>query len=287
MQRSIREYQIGRTKIVLPADHALDRYQTVYKKYDRALGEIARLISGKYPGFCAIDIGANVGDSAALISTHQEVAILCIEGGLPFVPFLLENARRLGPQVEIEIAFIGDDASTDRLVLDVDPAGTAKLVPGALTGGVEIKSLASILAKSPRFASPKLLKIDTDGFDFQIITSSVDLIGKLRPVVFYEYAPFLREHGIVEGLQSIRSLVDAGYAHFIVYDNFGNYLIHLDTEDMAQFVDLNVFLASSRANETTVGYFDVCAFVPEDRDLFEALRRYELDPYITRPTPVD
>ncbi|HWM67238.1 MAG TPA: hypothetical protein VNO35_11695 [Steroidobacteraceae bacterium] len=58
-----------------------------------------------------------------------------------------------------------------------------------------------------------------------------------------------------------------------------NALIHLTADNAAQFIDLNGYLCSNRANGVAVAYFDICCFAPQDRDLFEALRAYELSPY--------
>jgi hypothetical protein len=121
----VKEYTVGRTKLLLPADHALDRYQARWKRYDRALGEIARLVWQKYPNSAAVDIGANVGDSAALINTYHDIPTLCIEGGEAFLPFLRENARRIGAHVAIEAAFVGDSASANVYALQSSQAGTA------------------------------------------------------------------------------------------------------------------------------------------------------------------
>ena len=60
-------YKIGRFELVLPSDHALEMYQTKWKLYDWILGEISRLVFCKYPDATVVDVGANVGDSAALI----------------------------------------------------------------------------------------------------------------------------------------------------------------------------------------------------------------------------
>jgi FkbM family methyltransferase len=277
---AVKEYVVGRTKLLLPADHAIDHYQARWKRYDRALGEIARLVKGKYPDFRAIDIGANVGDSAALISTYHDVPTLCIEGTETFLPFLRENARRIGSHVAIEVAFVGDGAAGDAYALQSNDVGTAKLVvdPDRATG-IQVKRLDALLAGAADFAQPRLIKIDTDGFDFQIITTSVALLSELKPVLFYEYAPFERPNGVVDGIKSYQALLQAGYRHFIIYDNFGNYLLHLTGESMAQFVDLNGFLCSNQVNGVAVYYFDICAFGPEDFDLFNALRSAELSSF--------
>src|SRR5271170_3339530 len=142
---AVKEYVVGRTKLLLPADHAIDAYQARWKRYDRALGEIARLVWGKYPDYRAIDIGANVGDSAALISTYHDVPTLCIEGTEAFLPFLRENARRIGPHVALEVAFVGDGAAAAGLALRTSAAGTAKLIadpdPAA---GIQVKRLDAL-----------------------------------------------------------------------------------------------------------------------------------------------
>ena len=273
-----KEYVIGRTKLILPEDHALERYQARWKRYDRALGEIARLIEAKYPDFRAIDIGANVGDSAAVISTYDNVETLCIEGTESFLPYLRENARRMGPHIKIEVAFVGDE-TPEGYGVKLNEVGSAKLVADGSAAGVKVRSLASLLAAAPDFARPRLLKIDTDGFDFQIITASKALLADIKPVVFYEYAPFEQPNGVADGLQSYQSLVEAGYRFFMVYDNFGNFLVHLTADDFARFVDLNGYLCSNQANGVAVYYYDLCAFAEPDLDVFNALRTYELSPY--------
>jgi len=276
----VKEYAVGRTTLLLPADHAIDRYQARWKRYDRALGEIARIVHEKYPDFTAIDIGANVGDSAALISAYHDVPTLCIEGTEAFLPFLRENARRIHKHVAIEVAFVGDDASASTFGLQNNQMGSAKLVAAAGGGAqIEVKRLDALLVDSAGFERPRLIKIDTDGFDFQIIASSVALLSDIKPVVFYEYAPFEQPNGIADGIRSFQALVQAGYRHFVVYDNFGNFLVHLNNDDLDQFVDLNGYLCSNQVNGIAVHYFDLCAFSGQDADLFYALRRSELAPY--------
>ncbi|HUI60605.1 MAG TPA: hypothetical protein VLX90_10300, partial [Steroidobacteraceae bacterium] len=164
----VKEYTVGRTRLLLPVDHALDRYQAKWKRYDRALGEIARLVWQKYPNSTAVDIGANVGDSAALINTYHDIPTLCIEGGEAFLAFLRENARRIGPHVVVEAAFVGDSASANVYALQSTEAGTAKLVSDPnRAADIRVRSLDALLSGAAGFSHPRLIKTDTDGFDFQ------------------------------------------------------------------------------------------------------------------------
>lgn len=104
-----REYAVGPYTIMLPVGHRLDSYQKTYKRYDIALGEIANIIAQKYPNMTALDIGANIGDSAALICKYQKIPVLCIEGDKHFIPLLRENSARIGAHIIIEECFIGAD----------------------------------------------------------------------------------------------------------------------------------------------------------------------------------
>jgi hypothetical protein len=88
----------------------------------------------------------------------------------------------------------------------------------------------------------------------------------------------LPNRGEQQGLQTIQSLFNVGYEYFLVYDNFGNYLISLSNQEYERFLDLTAYLASSRKKSGTpsVYYFDICAFVEDDFDLFEEVRFIEL-----------
>ena len=176
--------------------------------------------------------------------------------------------------------FVGDSTPANVYALQSTGAGTAKLVADTgQKGDITVKRLDELLAGVPGFAHSRLIKIDTDGFDFQIIMSSAVLLADLKPVLYYEYAPFEQPNGVADGISSFQSLLESGYRHFRVYDNFGHFLIHLGAEHLAQFIDLNAFLCSNRVNGVAVPYFDICAMMPEDRDLFEALRAFELAPF--------
>lgn len=278
---SPREYAVGRHTILLPPGHVLDIHQAQYPRYDIPLGEIARLVFGKYRDSTAIDVGANVGDSAAAIRSYVTVPILCVEGSAEFLPLLRENAARIGGDVEIVEAFVGDGVD----VIDPDRAAqtesTCSLVDARAEeagSGVRSRTLISILSDHPRFAAAKLLKIDTDGYDYPIILASAEHFSRARPVVFFEYVTQgFGQRQETLSIDAIRALSDVGYDRFVVYDCFGNFLV--TARDSVTFEELNTYLRSNRlGSESSVRtwYLDVCAFHRDDRDLFEELRCLEL-----------
>jgi FkbM family methyltransferase len=281
-RKKTKEYRVGRTQLLLPDDSPLESYQSHWLKYDVALGEVARLVAQKYPDACAIDIGANVGDTAALIRKHTDIPILCIEGNEVFFPYLHENLRRIGGETGIVKAYVGTgreeiDQSRVQTVHVTSTARHAVAVSGS--GHVPTRTLAEILAENRRFAEPRLIKIDTDGFDFRIIASSVDVLSSILPVVFYEYDPEYSASdpraAVKAAVDSIEALAGIGYEHFALYDNFGHLIVGLNKDQVAIAEQLTWFLFSNSRFGTAVYYFDVCAFATKDNDLYDALLSWE------------
>lgn len=275
-----KEYQIGPHKILIPLEHALESYQKNYKRYDFALGEVAKIIFEKYPNSSAVDIGANVGDSAALICKYQNIPVLCVEGTPYYLNFLKKNALRIGSNIFIDECFAGEDGSLIDSNNIMKKAGTASILKaevetfsGLGSNPIKVKSLKRILVDNPKFLQMKLLKIDTDGYDFRIIRKSINEIKVIKPVLFFEYDLHFYENAVDEAMLALRDLVAGGYKHFIVYDNFGNYL--LSTDDIAIFNDLNIYLNLNKKYKQIVYYLDVCAFHTDDFDLCKKIKEIE------------
>ncbi|MFM5943898.1 MAG: FkbM family methyltransferase, partial [Dolichospermum sp.] len=137
----------------------------------------------------AIDIGANVGDTAALIQEFQPIPTLCIEGNPEYFSFLERNAQIIG-NIEIAYCFIGEDGETVDLKKIVSQNGTTSINNALGKSGENIsimQSLGSVIEEFSSFKNSKILKIDTDGLDLEIIRMSQDVIGNLKPVVYFEY----------------------------------------------------------------------------------------------------
>jgi FkbM family methyltransferase len=272
---AVKFYAVGGKQIVLPHDHPLENYQSHWRRYDLVLADITRVVSQKYASLAVIDIGANVGDSAALIRRDVPCPVLCIEGHPSFLPFLHHNAALLGENVFVEDSFVG----TETVLEYVEASnGTASLVSSAATAAsakagrtFHATTLATILQKHPQFAGSKLLKIDTDGFDFPIIVAAADFLQQMRPIVYFEYDPSFSPDDSSESEEALEILFTAGYVHFLVFDNFGNPLARIEGPDRLRFAELNAFLKSNRENGVATYYLDVCAIHRDDDDLIYPL----------------
>ncbi len=220
-----------------------------------------------------------MGDTAALIRNHTDVPILCIEGSTAFTPYLEHNASIIG-EIQIEDCFVGEQDELLSIERVNHHSGTASIVKSRNSENkIAMKSLRTIVESYPRFQNAKLLKTDTDGFDFSILRSSSSLISSMLPVLHFEYDLTFQKNAPIDAIDTLKTLCEIGYEKFLVYDNFGNYLISLSKPDHEKFRDLNAYLVSNRriSGTTAVYYFDICAFSTVDIDLFENVRQLELE----------
>lgn len=198
-------YRIGAAELELPLSHELPFYRSDHPEYGEAVGRIAAELGGP-----VVDVGANVGDTAAIVRAHTDVPILCIEGDERFFAILRRNAARLDPPPELEHAYLDAPAwaAVER------SRGTARVVAGE--GRLRSRTLAEILGDHPRFAAPALVKLDTDGLDVPILLAELDVLRRLKPALFFEYDPHLGAEPVV--FERLREL---GYREAHVYENTG------------------------------------------------------------------
>lgn len=163
------DYWVGGHKIRLPEGHALPTYQKKYKRYDFTLGELARIVSEKYPGTPRIDIGANIGNSwAAVMNRHVIAETLLIEGDPAYTKLLRFNVDRLGHPAQICEVFCGiesgvvSEESTQRTGAETSSINKTPVIAGDST----VPDLTFHL--HPVFKLSKPIKLDTAGYYFGI-----------------------------------------------------------------------------------------------------------------------
>lgn len=84
------------------------------------------------------------------------------------------------------------------------------------------KPLDEIIESYPGFADVDILKIDTDGHDFEVLAGARKLVLTAKPVVLFECDAFRNEHCVVEDCsETLRFFRSSGYNFVLVYDNFG------------------------------------------------------------------
>jgi FkbM family methyltransferase len=261
-------------KLDLPNDHWLPQIRNQLPDYGENIGRLAAAVEGKYPGRGFIDVGANVGDTAAIVRAHSNLPILCIEGSEFFYELLKENIRQLKGEIELECTLV-DSASAERKGSLSVEYGTASFQTDSNdSASRRFARLDSILARHPRFQSSKILKIDTDGMDGRILAGALEWISVARPVLFWEHDIGRDAAAGGPGLDIFERLLEIGYRTGVVFDNTGEFIQAVSLDARQQLADLSDYLPGG---EQFYGYCDVCAFHEEDLDLCSLVRRMELE----------
>ena len=256
---------VGEQALVVPLSHDLPLYQTRYPDYSENLGRVAAALVAAEPGASIVDIGANVGDSVAIIRHRvADVPILCIEGDDHFLPYLRRNVRGLEEAVEVAAVYVRYSAGAgERELTVVRSRGTAQLVDraGALhSPAVTTQSLGSILADHPNFARPALIKLDTDGHDADILLQAEAVLAACVPVVFFEFDPQMASGaGGVDPQAALELLARLGYRRALFFTNTGALADTLDADSWSSAAPA---LTANAGPGRPIAYFDVCAFGP-------------------------
>lgn len=256
-------YSIGKYNIWLPSSHTLPINQLRYKNYDKKLkGIISGIEKCKGKG-AIIDIGANVGDTAAYLRSFTESIIYCVEGDYYFLKYLKRNAEFI-PDIKIIDSFVSGNSSDLKYGIQ-RAGGTASLVEsGAPIEDLKMISLSEIVSDVMKENDNlNLIKIDTDGFDFEILLSNKETINRFKPSLYFEYDIGFRETGFEDSLEVISYLEKLGYK-FIIYDNYGNLLDYCFEDCYEKFVRLNHYLQSSRTHGGEIYYFDIFTSTHKD-----------------------
>ena len=204
-------------KIILPPGHLLSLYESVYPKYDKFLPTVIGKIK---ENDVIIDIGANIGDTLfRLLNINTKPYYYCIEADNLFFEYLQKNKKSLDINIQNKIILIktlvGDQLKGN---LSETTTGTKSLIESDL--GIQSKKLDDIIIEY-KIKNIKLIKVDVDGFDYNILFSAINELKINKPDIFFEYMP-LDELGKKNYLRLIEKLNEIGYSNWTMLDNYGS-----------------------------------------------------------------
>jgi FkbM family methyltransferase len=262
------EFDLDGTALQLPLSHRLPDYRRDFALFSANLGEVARLVAD-LGGRTMIDVGANVGDSVAIVKARApEMAILCVEADPEYVPFLRTNTARWA-DVEIAAPVLLAERTGARAGALNRSHGTTRFV-ASQADSYATTSLDDLLRQRSRYSTPALLKSDTDGFEGYVLSGASSLLATVRPVLFLEYHPALLRAAGSDGLEILAGLRTFGYDRIAFYDKFGVLLVRCRLADEALLGDLHAYAATNP--ERRVDHFDVVVVTPEYHPVVDGLR---------------
>lgn len=78
--RNVVPVQVGNYKILMPGNNPQISVYKYYPDANTQLARLAKMIISKYDDASMIDIGANVGDTIAVVRSHINIPVIAIEG---------------------------------------------------------------------------------------------------------------------------------------------------------------------------------------------------------------
>jgi FkbM family methyltransferase len=259
---STKQYKIGEDTILLNREHLLPEYQSRHRLYDRFLPILSKQFDDV--DYWIIDVGANVGDTAVAVAQACRNPILCIEGDDDFFRFLEYNVDNLFAKRERAVRCIKAIVGTSRFSGSLKNDGTTAGLAQTQEGGRRAVALDDLLSTGGvPAAAIALLKVDTDGYDGDVILSAPSILTASRPAIFWEnYFSTIEQMQALEELY--KSLFDAGYLYFWVFDNYGNLMLRECS--LSSIVDLNEYVGSQEFHGCTrsIFYTDVLS-VTDDK----------------------
>jgi FkbM family methyltransferase len=246
------EFDVDGSRLTLPLSHSLPVSRRRYPRYSENLGLVARLVA-ESGGHTMIDVGANIGDSAAIVKAHAPgMAILCVDADPAYLPFLRSNTARW-PDIEIAAPIMLAGRTEDVPGRIVGARGTSRFDLSS-AGTTAAMSLDDLVAERNRFAAPALLKSDTDGFEDQVLRGARSVLTN-GPVLFLEYDPKLLRDAGSDGLEMLARLRSQGYERIAFYDKFGEFMVRASLNDEALLRDLDAYAAGN--TERSVDHYDI------------------------------
>ena len=253
--------------IELPANHLLPVYKANHREYDKFLPILAKYISGDKS---IIDIGANVGDSlAGMVEENSTSSYLCIEADEDFFKLLKKNVSRMenfhkNTKILVIKELIGSAVSNVNLS---GINGTKHATESYNNEGMVSVTLDAVLKKNGSF-NVGLLKSDVDGFDYDVLDSSMETILRDFPVLYFElyFENSMQENGYRKTLSNLEK---SGYRYWTVFDNYGGVILNsVDVNIVFQLMSYTArqnFGLSSR----TFYYFDILAVKEENLEIVD------------------
>lgn len=254
-----RYYNYGPFSLIFPFYAHPEGLKNLYPGYDTFLGFITPSLPTEST---AIDVGANCGDSLGeMFAGNQACTYLTIEAEPAFVRYLKKNQERLqaafpNAKIFVEQALVGKELKQAELVAYAPSTRTTK----PSDKGIKSRTLDSIV-QDLALPPVSLLKVDVDGYDYDVINSAWGIVEKDRPAIFFEYGFFdfsAQQETAYEDL--LARLFALGYKDWAVLDDTSCFVIRLyDLTSLVQLMNYPI-----RSKKLRLSYFNVFA-VPEDK----------------------
>jgi FkbM family methyltransferase len=252
---------VGKYQILMPGNNVQLINYKLYPDLNGQLGRLASCIFKKYPGMTVIDVGANVGDTIAVLKSAVDVPVIGIEGDEVSFEYLQKNCQQF-KNVSVIKTFLGEKSQQVNVSFENSGWNTTVIPDAKSTEQVSFKTLDEVISDAKfNTAQIKLLKVDVEGFDTIVLRGAYKIIEKNKPVLFFEYN---RQNMIAineEGLSTVLSFGAYGYNRIVFFDHKGALVLATNMRNKEEITYLHNYISSKK---TLLGYYDICIFHADD-----------------------
>lgn len=205
--------------IKLTPDHLLTYFQRKYPLYNKFLPIISRYLS---KDTILIDVGANCGDTLfSIFEKNNDLYFYCFEADKEFFKYLKYNKQKIGKKYKVNKIrlfnnFIGNEIKNANIS---GKLGTKKVLEKTSKNLPLLKSKKLDHFFSNENKSISLLKSDVDGFDYDVLNSSIKIIKKHKPIIFFECET--NSKNLNKYLNLVTKFRKLDYNGFILFNNYG------------------------------------------------------------------
>ena len=265
------------------------RYGREYLMYDSFIPYLGRLeeriaVKRGNSSHWIVDIGANVGDTALRMIKYTSANIMAVEPTEDFFQILKENISKIDAQYADRIhtvqAYISNNEKEKYCSKIANGTAVKQLCERAEAPTISVWNLLKKYDIDP--SEVHLIKVDTDGYDADCIMSCKEMLKDYTPLLYWENQ-IDDEIQYGKYMECCDYLMECGYCHYFIFDNFGNYIGCVDN---AALKSINGYLMRIHNfyGTRTFYYVDVLACKQEDKEeaivmVDDYLKNYPVERY--------
>ena len=208
-----------------------------------------------------------------MVEKNSLLNYVCIEPDGHFFEFLTQNIQAIKKANKVNITSIKSLVGKNISGVKLEGVGGTK--HAIIDANWEIKSQQLddliINLESSHF---RLLKSDVDGFDYDVIESSINSIKISKPIIFFE-CQYDFEYQKIGYEKIINKLESLNYCDWTVFDNFGEVVLRTSDSKILKNLINYVWNQNLDTAPRTIFYFDVLAIQKSDSELIsKVIREY-------------